>query len=109
MIPIMVLLQQGQVSDSAQAAFARGLNEFAQCNFGTDASIDLMIVPAGSGFTAAKPSTSVIVSMHSNRVLNPSEREPLIRELCELSVKHTGRTPYEVVAAIRDPQVEGAN
>ena len=108
MIPIMVLVQQEQVPEAAKKAMVISLEDFTQRHFRAKALIDWMVVPTGSGFTAAKPSTSVVVSMHADRVLSQDERELLITELCELSMKHTERTPHELVASIRDPKMTGA-
>ena len=107
MIAVTVLVQQDQVQDDNQRDLIRDLERFAQRHFSDAASVNWMEVPTGSGFTAAKPSTSVVVSLQSNRALEQSEREPLIRELCELCMQHTHRTPHEVVAAIRDPMPVG--
>ena len=108
MIPVMVLVQQGQIDDDAKSAMLCDLEAFSESHFGEPASVDWMVIPKGAGFTGAEQSTSVIVSLQANRELNESERRPLIEALYRLSRDHTHRTPHEVVVAIRNPRVLGA-
>ena len=42
--------------------------------------------------------------MTADRQLAPSEREPLIRELCDIWMEGSGRDANEVVAVVRDPE-----
>ncbi|MEM1050751.1 MAG: hypothetical protein AAGI28_01515 [Pseudomonadota bacterium] len=97
------MVQQGQISAEQQATLCTATSDFAQKHFGTPANINWVEVPEGSGFTAAKPSTSVIVSVRADRSLSPSERVPLLHELEGIWRKHAGRGPDEVVSVITDP------
>lgn len=97
------MVQAGQISADQQAALRSETSSFAERHFGAEADINWIEVPEGSGFTANKPSTSVIVSVQSNRSLAPSEREPLLRELEGLWREHSGRGTDEVVSVITDP------
>jgi len=103
MTDCICMVQAGQISAAQQEALRAATSDFALNNFGSAAEIDWVEVREGSGFTASKPSTSVIVSVRSNRSLAPSEREPLLHELEGIWRKHSGRGPDEVVTVITDP------
>lgn len=102
MIPVMVFVQQGQMHEGARQELEHEIDMFTQRHFIDEAAIDWMEVPEGSGFTAGEPSTSVVVSLQSNRVLEQSARVPIIEELSDLCMRHTHRTPHEMVVAVRD-------
>ena len=104
MIPTMCLVQEGQISADQQADLRSGMTEFSQRAFGAEPAINWIEVAKGSGFTEAKPSTSVLVAMTAQRPLAQSEREPLIRELCDIWMEGSGRSANEVVAVVRDPE-----
>jgi len=104
MIASMCLVQQGQISDEQQAALREAMARLAREAFDDQIEIEWIEVAKGSGFTEAKPSTSVIVQMTAPRPLSPTQREPLIRELCEIWMRGSGLSANEVVAVIRDPQ-----
>lgn len=87
-----------------QASLRAGLKDFTNRSFGADPEIDWIVVPKGSGFTAAVPSTAVITSMPANRPLDQSERVALLTELNDLCVTTTQRSANEVVTSISDPQ-----
>lgn len=97
------MVQQGQITDDQQAMLRRGTSRFTSEHFGSPANINWIEVPQGSGFTAAKPSNSVIVSVRADRSLAPSERVPLLHELEGIWREHAGRGPDEVVSVITDP------
>ena len=103
MIPIMCVVQQGQVDDAAQAALGDELTAFVARWFDSKAVIDWIEVPTGSGYTAGVQSTSVVVSMQSSRPLVQSERETLLKDLSRRCMQTTGHKPNELVVAIRDP------
>ena len=103
MTPCMCLVQEGQISGEQEATLRAGMTEFAQQAFGSEPAINWIEVAKGSGFTEAKPSTSVLVSMTADRPLAPSERTPLIQQLCDIWMAGSGRSANEVVAVIRDP------
>jgi hypothetical protein len=100
----MCVVQEGQISDDMQVALRSGIGEFTKNAFNAEANIDWIVVGKTSGFTAGKPSTSVIASMHANRALVTEERVKLLTELNDLCADITGRTPHEIVTSIRDPQ-----
>ena len=97
------MVQEGQISDAQQAELRTQTSAFAKRHFGSPGEINWVTVPKGSGYTAGKPSTSVIVSVRSNRPLPPSERVPLLHELEQIWTTHAGRTSNEVVSVIPDP------
>jgi len=103
MTATMCLVQEGQLSEAQEAALREATSAFASAKFGSPAEINWITVPEGSGFTEAKPSTSVIVSLTADRSLSPSEREPLLRELGQIWERGANRGPNEVVTVIRDP------
>ena len=103
MTDCICMVQAGQISAAQQEALRSATSEFAQENFGSPASINWVEVPEGSGFTAAKPSTSVIVSVRADRSLAPSERVPLLQELEAIWREHADRGADEVVSVITDP------
>jgi len=98
------MVQAGQISETQQARLRTETNIFSKRHFGSEPSIQWVEVPEGSGFTEAKPSTSVVVSMNADRSLAPSEREPLLRELGDIWIEHAQRSSNEVVTVISDPQ-----
>lgn len=104
MTACMCLVQAGQIDDTQEARLRAETSAFAERQFGSPAEIDWIVVGEGDGYTEGKLSTSVIVTMASNRPLAPSQREPLLRELGTIWQEHAGKSPDEVVTAISDPQ-----
>ncbi len=104
MIHCTCMVQTGQISETQQAELRAETSAFAKRHFGMAPSIQWVEVPEDSGFTEAKPSTSVLVSMNADRALAPSEREPLLRELGDIWIEHANRGPNEVVTVISDPE-----
>ena len=104
MITCNCIVQAGQVPAETEAALRANLNAFAERAFGEPADINWRVVPERSGFTAAKPSTSSIISIAANRPIPQPERAALLKEMCELWVGETKRTLDEVVGVISDPQ-----
>lgn len=104
MIPCMCLVQEGQIDAQQEANLRAAMADYSKRSFGAEPAVNWITVAKGSGFTEAKPSTSVLVSMTAGRPLAPSEREPLIRELCDIWMEGSGRDANEVVAVVRDPE-----
>ena len=102
MIPVMCVVQEGQISTEVEYALKSEISEFTKRAFDALADIDWIEVPKNSGFTAAKPSTTVITSLQANRPLEQAERVSLLRELSGICMNRTGRSFNEVVTAIRD-------
>lgn len=102
MVPVMCVVQEGQISTDAECALKLEISEFVARAFNALADIDWIEVPKGSGFTAAEPSTTIIASLQANRPLEQAERVSLLRELSGICIKRTGRSSNEVVTAIRD-------
>ena len=103
MIPCMCLVQKGQISAETEATLRAEMESFAQKNFGDSAEFNWMTVPENSGFTAGEPSTSVLVSMQSNRQLSKTDRTTLLAQLCDIWMTTADRSINEVVASISDP------
>ncbi|MEM9937249.1 MAG: hypothetical protein AAFZ91_03500 [Pseudomonadota bacterium] len=104
MIPCNCIVQAGQVSAETEAVLRANLNDFTQRSFGEPAEINWTAIPEGSGFTAAKPSTSSIISVRANAPLAQSDRADLLRELCGMWARETGRSLDEIVGVLSDPQ-----
>ena len=107
MIHCICMVQDGQISTDQEITLLRDTADFASRHFGDAPEFNWVTVGQGNGFTEAKPSNSVIVSMNADRSLAPSSREPLLRELCEIWERGADLSPNEVVTVIRDPQPEG--
>jgi hypothetical protein len=97
------MVQEGQISADQEAILRAETSAFAERHFGSPGEINWVTVPEGSGYTAGKLSTSVIVSVRSDRPLPPSEREPLLHELERIWATNANRTSDEVVSVITDP------
>ncbi len=101
MIPVMCIVQKGQISKYRELKLKFEICDFTQRLFSEDADIDWIEVPTGSGFTAAQPSTSLITSLQSCRSLDQSERTLLLKELHNICMNGAGRSCNEVTVAIR--------
>ncbi len=97
------MVQAGQISADQEAILRAETSAFAERHFGSPGEINWVTVPEGSGYTAGKLSTSVIVSVRSDRPLPPSERVPLLHELERIWATNANRTSDEVVSVITDP------
>lgn len=104
MIRCMCLVQEGQTPEKKQAPLQRILNDFSERAFGQPANIIWTTVPARSGFTAAEPSTSSIVSMTAAQPIEQETRATMLSELCDIWMRETGCSLNEIVAVINDPQ-----
>lgn len=104
MVPVMCIVQQGQVAADVESALKDAIEALSQRAFREPAEIDWIEVPEGSGFTAARPSTSIIVSLQSNKPLEHDERISLLRELCDICMDKTRCSSHNVVTSIRDPR-----
>ena len=107
MTACMCLVQEGQVSAEQEAALRSRMDVFSVEAFDAPPAIAWIAVPEGNGFTAAKPSTSVLVSIQSNRPLPQGERVELLSELCDIWMQETGLGADEVVTVVRDPDSQG--
>lgn len=103
MIPVMCIVQEGQLPTAAADGLKSRISDFTQRVFSAPADIDWIVVPKGSGFTAAGPSASVIASLPANRPLCQSERRQLLKELVAICMAQTGQSAHEIVASIRNP------
>lgn len=104
MIPVMCIVQEGQMPPEKEVELRSEIANFTKRSFQVEADIDFIKVKKGSGFTAAKPSSTVITSMHAHRPLAQGERVALLTELCDLCADIAGITSNDVVTSIRDPQ-----
>ncbi|MDJ0920140.1 MAG: hypothetical protein QNI84_03365 [Henriciella sp.] len=103
MIACNCIVQAGQISAETEASLRTFVNDFAERHFGTPAEISWMAIPEKSGFTAARPSTSSIISMRANMPVSQADRETLLRELCSVWARETGRSLDEIVGVLSDP------
>ncbi len=106
MVRCVCLVQEGQTPQSKQAALQQKLNAFSERAFGKEADITWTAVPAGSGFTAAGPSTSSVVSFTAEQPVGQEQRVSLLKDLCDLWTGETGCSVNEIVAVINDPQAQ---
>ena len=104
MLPVMCVVQEAQFSPEAETSLKTAIADFTFQAFEQKADINWITVAKGNGFTAAKPSTTMVVSMHSTNKLVQEERVSLLKTLCKICGNTTGLSPNEVVASIRDPQ-----
>lgn len=104
MIPVMCVVQEGQISLEREYALKSAINAFSQRIFGQIADIDWIEVAKGNGFTAARPSNALIASLRANRILQQEERRFLLRELHAICLEKTGCPVREVMTSIRDPE-----
>ena len=102
-VPCMCLVQEGQIAADVQARLRDDMTAFARRAFDATPQFAWIEVAKGDGFTEAKPSNSIIVSMTAPRPLDQAQREPLIRELGDIWLESTGLSLNEVVAAVNDP------
>ena len=103
MIQCMCIVQQGQKPNQQRDELSQLLNSFAEDSFGAKAEIDWIVVSAGNGFTAAKPSTSSIVAFTAPDPVEQGQRVALLTQLCDRWMTATGCSLNEIVAAINDP------
>ena len=103
MVPVMCIVQEGQISHEAETGLKAEIEAFALRSFCEPATIDWIVVPRGNGYTAGKLSSSVIASLHADRALHQSERISLLKELGAICAKQTGLSAGEIVTAIRNP------
>lgn len=104
MIPTMCMVQSGQVPADFQAQLREDMEGFARRSFGASPEIRWIEVPERSGFTAGLASTSILVSMQSSKPLEAPRRVELLKELCDIWIKRTGKSMNEVVCVISDPK-----
>ena len=97
------IVQAGQIAEDTESALRARLEDFAQSNFGSAAEISWLEIPAGSGYTAAQPSTSSIVSLVADKPLEQSTRVDMLEQLCALWMDQTNCSLDEIVGVINDP------
>ena len=103
MIQAVCMVQEGQIPPQTEENLRSGLGVFSEKAFGEPVEIQWVTIPERSGFTAGKPSTSSIVSVTSNKVLERPERKALLMELCDFWMAETKCSLDEVVGVINDP------
>ncbi len=104
MIPILCFAQAGQLPSDTTERLDTDLDAFARRAFDQPATIRWVVVPDGGGFTAAEPSTTVVVSIRANRPLEQHERANLLVQLSEVCSTRTGKAPGELVLSLLDPE-----
>ncbi|MEL7042562.1 MAG: hypothetical protein AAGL90_13635 [Pseudomonadota bacterium] len=103
MIPCICLVQAGQISEQSETVLRSKLDAFTQKTFGEGAQISWVAVSKGNGFTAAKPSSSSIVSVRPHTPVAQQKRAELLHELCGFWTAETGQSMNEIVGVIADP------
>lgn len=103
MISAMCFVQESQISKEQESSIRKEMENFSLNSFGETIELNWVVVPKNSGFTAGEPSSSVIVSVRSNEILEKQRRTILLKELCEILIAETGLSSNEVVGTITDP------
>lgn len=104
MIPVMCITQQGQIPPAAEHGLKAKIAAFTQRAFAANADIDWIEVPAGSGFSAAEPSTVLVVSLLANRPLERTARRALMHQLAGICQASTGKPAEDIVISVRNAQ-----
>lgn len=104
MIRCTCMIQEGQTAAGVRAELGEMLDGFARQTFGQPMSTTWVLVPPGNGFTAARASTSSIVSVTAAEPLEQEKRAGLLETLCERWMALTGCSLDEIVAVLNDPR-----
>lgn len=104
MIPVMCIVQDGQVPPLSEAVLRTKINAFTERAFHEQADIDWIVTPSGRVFTVSRPTTPIIISLCANAPLETGIRVSLLKILRALCREATGCAAHEVVIAIRDPR-----
>ena len=105
-IETLCIVQSGQVSDAQRETLESRLNQIARDTFGEEAAASWLVIEPGNGWTAAKPSTSALVSMNVPPMDEP-DRTQLLHNICGAWSEETHCSLNEIVAsAITAPEGE---
>ena len=104
MIACTCMVQEGQAPDAAADALRVRLDAFSRRAFGAPMEIRWLRITPGNGFTAGAPSTSSIVSIEANAALDQTQREALMKDVCDLWMDETDCSLDEIVAVLTDPR-----
>lgn len=103
MIPILCLVQEGNIERSVVENLKVELTQLTQSALAGEPAISWIEVKRGNGFTEAKPSTSSLVSIQSNRVLSQKERISMMEKICNFWMAETYCSINDIVATVSDP------
>lgn len=103
MIPIICLVQEGQIAAPLSEDLKSSMQQVAADSFGATPDVAWVEVKEGNGFTEAMPSTTSIVSMQATRALQQDERIAVMEAICDAWMSRTGCSINEIVAAVSDP------
>ncbi len=104
MIRCVCLVQRGQKPDQLEATLKSALEAFCARSFGEIPKVNWIRIAPGSGFTAAQPSTSSIVSICAPQAVTQERRAELLGEICELWMDETRCSMNEIMAVVSDPR-----
>ena len=104
MIRCVCLVQGGQKPEQLEATLKSALEAFCARSFGEIPEVNWISIAPGSGFTAAKPSTSSIVSITAPHAVTQERRADLLGEICDLWMHETQCSMNEIMAVISDPR-----
>jgi hypothetical protein len=97
------LIQEGQISDSVRTKLERGISAVSQTyNISNEVNFAWVAIPKGDGWTAGKPSTSSVVTLHAPP-LEQATREKILSELCEVWTRESGCHINEIVFSVMSP------
>lgn len=103
MIPVLALVQEGQITETVTHQLKTGLSEIALSEFDQVAEIRWLEVKPGNGFSDAVSSRASIVSLQANQPLPQDRRIAVMHRLCDLWRDKTGCSINEIVASVSDP------
>ena len=98
------MVQEGRISDGQKVALEAALKTTVRDHVGGDAKLAVawMTVPAGSGYSAGKPSTSSLVQLSVPDGFPQDSRAALMHEVSDRWCALTGQTKYELMVSVPD-------
>lgn len=98
------MVQEGRIPDDQRATLEGALKTAIRDHVGDDARLAVawMTVPAGSGYSAGKPSTSSLVQLSVPDGFPQPARAALMHDVNDRWCAITGQSPYELMVSVPD-------
>lgn len=98
------MVQEGRIPPEQRATLERALKTAITDHVGPDAKLAVawMTVPAGSGYSAGKPSTSSLVQLSVPDGFPQQSRAALMHDVNDRWCTITGQSPYDLVVSVPD-------
>ncbi|MCE2030174.1 hypothetical protein [Sessilibacter corallicola] len=94
------LIQENQIPDSSLGKLEVGIREIVSKNQLNNLSdLKWIVIPEGQGWTAAKPSTSSVVTLYTPSI-EQSVRVDVLNSICDLWTKTTSCHINEIIASV---------